>query len=321
MKRILLPALALAAVLALPATASAFSGVAVAKNSARHTVVVASKGGVVRTVRAPGHLAAVRLGSRVSYTARRLTDGTFRAGTLRATGRVSRTVLRGVIVRNQAKLHRVLLSAGGSVFSVRAPARGFMSQRDHRAGEKVEVRVRITNGGLGATSITTLGQASTLQLQGIFLSVTGDQLRLAVEHRGEVFVTIPAGLQLPQLNPGDEIELIVTVDATTGAFTLVSVNGDDESDSDHQGTGEDNGRIEVHGTITQIGGGTIAVQPHGGSAVQCTVPAGLDVSGFQTNDRVEMKCANVNGTLTLVRLKKEDDGDDDGGDGGGGDSD
>lgn len=319
MKRILLPALALAALLALPATASAFSGVAVAKNSARHTVVVASRGGLVRTVRAPGHLAGVRLGSRVSYAARRLTDGTFRAGTLRASGRASRAVLRGVVVRDQARAHRLLLSAGGSVFSVRAPARGFMSHGDHRAGEKVEVRVRITSAGLGATSITPLGQASTLELEGIFLSVSGDQLRLAVEHRGEVFVTIPGGMQLPQLQPGDEIELIVSVDAS-GAFTLVSANADDQNDSDHQGTGEDNGRVEVHGSITQVGGGTISVQPHGGSAVQCVVPDGVDLSAFQPNDRVEMTCAMVGGKLTLVRLKQEDEGDDDGGDGGGGDS-
>jgi hypothetical protein len=318
MKRILLSALALAAVLALPATASAFSGVAVAKDSARHTVVVASKGGVVRTVRARGHLTGVHLGSRVSYTARRLTDGTFRAGTLRTSGRVSRAVLRGVIVRNQVKLHRVLLSAGGSVFSVRAPARGFMSHRGHRAGERVEVQVRIERGGLGAISIVTLGQASTLELEGIFLSVNGDQLRLAVEHRGEVFVTIPAGFQLPQLKPGDEIELIVNVDAT-GAFTLLSVNADDENDDDHQGTGEDNGRIEVHGAITQIGSGTIAVTPHGGSPVMCAVPDGVDLSGFKMNDRVEMRCANVNGKLTLTRLKQDDDGDDDGGGGGGDD--
>jgi len=239
MKRILLPALALAAVLALPATASAFRGVAVAKNPARHTVVVASTDGVVRTVRAPGHLAAVRLGSRVSYTARRLADGTFRAGTFHASGRVNRAVLRGVIVRNQVKLHRVLLSAGGSVFSVRAPARGFLSHRDHRAGEKVEVRVRMGHDGLGAISIVDLGQASTLELEGIFLSVNGDQLRLAVEHRGEVFVTIPAGFRLPQLRPGDEIELIVNVDAA-GAFTLVRVQADDENDDDQ---GEDRGRI------------------------------------------------------------------------------
>jgi hypothetical protein len=313
MKRILLLALALAAVLALPATASAFRGVAVAKNSVRHTVVVASKAGVVRTVRAPGQLAAVRLGSRVSFTARRLTDGTFRAGPLRASGHVSRAVLRGVIVRNQAKLHRVLLSAGGSVFSVRAPARGFMSHHGHRAGEKVEVRVRIERGDLGAISIVTLGQASTLELEGIFLSVNGDQLRLAVEHRGEVFVTIPAGFQLPKLNPGDEIELVVNVDAAS-AFTLVKVQADDENDDDQ---GDDHGRVEVHGAITQIGGGTITVQPGSGSPVQCAVPAGVDLSGFKLNDHVEMRCANVNGALTLSRLRQDGDGDGDGGGGGG----
>lgn len=310
MKRILLPALALATVLALPATASAFRGVAVAKDPARHTVVVASQGGVVRTVRAPGHLAAVRLGSRVSYTARRLTDGTFRARTLKASGRVSRAVLRGVVVRNQAK--RLLLAAGGSVFSVRTPVRGFLSRRDRRAGEQVEVRVHVTRDGLGATSITTLGQASTLELEGIFLSVNGDQLRLAVEHRGEVFVTIPGGFQLPELQPGDEIELIVNVDAA-GAFTLVSVNADDENDDD-QGAREDNGPVEVHGAITQVGAGTITVQPRGGSPVACAVPVGVDLSGFQINDRVEMRCADANGKLTLTRLKRDDDGGDGGGD-------
>ena len=61
MKRILLLVAATAAVLALPATASAFRGVAVAKDQARHSVVVAAKGGVVRTVRAPGRLASIRL--------------------------------------------------------------------------------------------------------------------------------------------------------------------------------------------------------------------------------------------------------------------
>ena len=48
MKRTLFLVAATAAVLALPATASAFSGVAVAKDQARHSVVVAAKGGDAR---------------------------------------------------------------------------------------------------------------------------------------------------------------------------------------------------------------------------------------------------------------------------------
>lgn len=315
MKRTLLVAAATAAVLALPATASAFSGVAVAKDQARQSVVVAAKGGVVRTVRAPGRLGSIRLGHRVTYSARRLSDGTFRATSIRSTGPARRALLRGVVVRNRPKLHRVLLSAGGTVLSVRAPARGFASNRGPRAGDRVEVRVRVSAGGLAASSLTTLGHTGTLELEGIFLSATADTLRLAVEHRGEVFVAIPAGLQLPQLQPGDEIELIVTVDAA-GAFTLVSVQGDDANDDDHEGIGEDHGRVEVHGAITQLGDGTITVQSRGGSPVTCAVPAGADLSGFKVTDRVEMRCANVNGTLTLTRLKSDDEGDDDGGDDG-----
>ena len=314
MKRMLLLLAVMAAAVAVPATAMAARGVALTKDQARHAVVVATKSGAVRTVRAPGRLGAVRVGHRVVYSARQLSDGTFRAGSIRTTGRAGRATFRGIVVRNQRRLHRLLISAGGSVFSVRAPSRGFASSRGPRPGDRVEVRVRLTKHGLDAGSVTTLGHSGTMELEGIFLSVNGDQLRLAVEHRGEVFVTVPAGLQLPQMQPGDEIELIVTVDAA-GAFTLVSVQTDDENDDDHEGIGEQNGKVEVHGQITDFPAGGITVQSHGGSPVTCSVPAGVDLSAFHVGDRVEMKCADVNGTLTLVRLKQEDDEDDDGGDG------
>lgn len=312
MKRTLMLVSAIAAVLAVPATASAFGGVAVAKDAARHSVVVASKGGVVRTVRAPGKLGSIRLGHRVRYSARRLSDGTFRATGIRSTGLARGAVLRGVVVRNQQRLRRVLLSAGGTILSVRSRARGFASSRGPRAGDRVEVRVRISAGGLSATSMNVVGHSGTLELEGIFLGATADTLRLAVEHRGEVLVAIPAGLQLPQLQPGDEIEAIVNVDAA-GAFTLVSVQSDDENDDDDEGIDEDHGEIEVTGVITQLGGGTIQVQSHGASPVTCAIPAGTDLSGFKMTDRVEMRCANVGGTLTLTQLKHDDDDDDDGG--------
>src|SRR4029078_2896865 len=103
-----------------------------------------------------------------------------------------------------------------------------------------------------------------MELGGIFFSATTDTLRLAVEHRGEVFVAIPAGFQLPQLRPGEELELIVEVEAGW-AFPMVSVQTDDEDDGDHEGIGEDHGRVEVHGAITQLGDGKITVQSPGGS--------------------------------------------------------
>src|SRR5436189_251161 len=216
MKRFLLFAAAASAVLALPATAAAFRGAVVAKDPARHALVIASRGGVVR------------------------------------------------IGRN----------------------------------------------GLTATSFKDLGHSNSLELEGIFLGLSGDQLRLAAEHPGEVFVTVPGGFQLPALEPGDEIELDVSVDATTGAFTLVSIRTDDENDGEH-------GRVEARGTITQLTATSITVsggrEEDGddgdgyGTPVTCAVADKSLLSGFQINDKVEMRCAEVNGTLTLVRLKKEDD--------------
>jgi hypothetical protein len=312
MKRTLLFLAAASVVLSLPATAAAFRGVAVAKDSARHSVVVASKGGLVRTVRAPGRAGSVRLGHRLVYSARRLSDGTFRASSLRAAGSARHAVIRGVVVRNQRRLHRLLISAGGTVFAVRAPARGFASDRGPRSGDRVEVRVTISGNSLEANSLDEIGHTNDVELEGIFLGIADGKLRLAVAHRGEVFVTIPAGFQLPAFNPGDEIELEVSVD-TTGAFTLVSVQGDDENDNNDE---DHHGKVEVKGEITALETGSITVTPNHGSPVTCMVPAGTNLSGFAIHDRVEMKCALVGTQLTLSRLKSDDDDDDDDDDGG-----
>jgi hypothetical protein len=316
MKRTLLFLAAVSAVLSLPATASAFRGVAVAKDVARHSVVVASKGGVVRTVRAPGRAGSVRLGHRLTFSARRLSDGTFRATSLRAAGRTRHAVIRGVVVRNQRRLHRLLISAGGSVFAMRAPPRGFASDRGPRTGDRVEAHVSISRNGLAAGSLQELGHTDGLELEGIFLGIADGKLRLAVVHRGEVFVTIADGFQMPAFKPGDEIELIVSVDSA-GAFTLVSVQGDDENDDDHEGIDEDHGRVEVKGQITDLQKDSISVRSGDAAPVMCAVPAGTDLSAFKVGDKVEMKCLLVDGKLTLARLKSEDDEDDDDNDDGG----
>ena len=316
MKRILLVLGLVAAVLAVPATAAAFSGVVVAKNPARHAVVVASHGGVVRTVRtAPKRYRAVHVGQRLVFSAKRLHDGTFRAGTLRVRGVDRHVFIRATVVRQRAS--RYLLSAGGTLISVRTTSRRFDSMtRRHRPGDIVGGTVRVGPNGLTAGSFKTLGHEDGLELEGIFLSVNGNQLRLAVEHKGEVFVTIPNGFQLPVLKPGDEIELVVSIDSS-GAFTLVSIQTDDENG---EGVDEDHGKVGVHGQITDLTPMTITVQPHNGSPVTCAVPPGFNVSGFKVTDKVEMRCRLVNGQLTLFRLRSDDDDDDDGGsdDGGGG---
>jgi len=324
MKRILLAFALVAGVLAVPATASAFSGVVIAKSPSRHAFAVVSRGGVVRTVRAPKRLGSIRLGQRLVFSARRLSDGTFKAGALRVSGRARGAALRGVVVRHRGSTY--LLSSGGSMLAVKVSSRGFAmaGSRGHRPGDIVSGRVQIGPNGLSAKGFHGEGHANGMELEGIFLGMTeSGQLRLAVRHRGEVFVTVPDGFQLPQLAPGDEIELIVSVGAD-GSFTLVSVQQDDENDDDHEGIDEHQGKIEVEGTIGDLTDKTITVQSHEASPVTCNIPAGMSLTGFAVNDRVEMKCRLVDGQLTLVKLEHQDGdnggGNDDGG-GGGGDDD
>jgi hypothetical protein len=57
MKRLLFLLAVTAAAIAVPSTALAARGVALTKDQARHAVVVATKSGAVRTVRAPGRSA------------------------------------------------------------------------------------------------------------------------------------------------------------------------------------------------------------------------------------------------------------------------
>ena len=240
MKRIFLLLGLVAAVLAVPATAAAFNGVVVAKQPKRDALVIASRSGVVRTVRASARrVRTIRTGQRLFFSAKRLSDGTFAARALRVTGRARRAVLHGIVVRQRAG--HILLSTGGSLVTVRSSARGFAAVNGrHRPGDVVLANVSVTRNGLRASSIRTIGHSDGLELEGIFLGLNGNQLRLAVEDRGEVFVTVPDGFQLPPLSPGDEVELVVSVDAS-GAFTLASIQTDDENDDDNGDDGGDDG--------------------------------------------------------------------------------
>ena len=65
-------------------------------------------------------------------------------------------------------------------------------------------------------------------------------------------------------------------------------------------------RLIAKGTVASITADAITVNPEDGSQPQtCAIRHGSpDTSKVQKGDRVEMGCATVDGTLTLVRLKK-----------------
>jgi hypothetical protein len=243
----------------IPSAVSAAGGatwkaVVVAKDPARKTVVTATANGVVRTVR--GAARSLAIGQAVTVRAAQLRDGTFRVHRLTPAGRAVRVQLRGVLIGHRAGSY--LLSAGSSVLAVRAGlARrtAAAAVAGARPGDRVLMTASVRNGTLTATGVHTVGHAGNVEVEGIFLGLaTTGQLRLAVVGRGEVLVAVPAGMTLPTLAPGDELELVVSVDPA-GALTLVSIGAsadenDQGEDNDDQGEDDDDQGVTTTTTTT-----------------------------------------------------------------------
>jgi hypothetical protein len=104
------------------------------------------------------------------------------------------------------------------------------------------------------------------------------------------------------------------VDSDGGLPTPSTVvqQADDEADDDADAAetetagdeqGEDD-ELEHEGTIT-LGTDSVLVTDEHGGVTSCAVPAGVDLSAF-AGQEVEIKCEQVNGVWTVVRVKSED---------------
>ena len=319
MKRLalLVPAAAAAAAVAVPtAGAGTFRGIVVERDAARHTIAVASPSGVVRTVRTNRLRAA---GTRVSVSAAKLPDLTFRASRVTALGRARAARVHGVVLRQLPA--RTLVSAGGSVLSIRTTARTFASASSMRPGTIVNAHVRISRGSLSAPRLLQAGQATVFEAEGTIASLS--PLRLTIEHGVTITLTVPAALTLPSsLAVGDRVEAIVSFDGTT--YTLVTLKDEQEAQDEDNNDDEDRQEVEAEGTVTAVAADsssiTVQSQHDGATPVTFAVPAGFDLRGVKAGDRVEAKGFRKDGVLTLAKLELKDEGDDDdGGNGSGGD--
>jgi FtsP/CotA-like multicopper oxidase with cupredoxin domain len=114
-------------------------------------------------------------------------------------------------------------------------------------------------------------------------------------------ITVPSGMTLPTLTPGEEVELTVQTGAGN-TFTLVSINpGDDE----------DGNEVEAKGTVTDSTASQITIDA-GGAMLTFAAPAGVTLPVLAQGTFVEARGVTINGVLTLTRLRVEEDG---GGDG------
>ncbi len=324
-QRLVIALVAVAAAVLLPGAAGAATapaakqttvkGVVVARERARGTLVVASSGGAVETLRTR---AAQPVGSRISARATRLADGTYRAATVSRVGSAHRARVHGVVVA--AKRARVLVSAGGSVFAIdRARSVAAVGGgSDVQPGEIVNATVSIDSqtGSLDESSLQQAGQASLVKLEGTISSLASGTLVLAVEDGGALTtIAVPTGLTLPStIAAGDRVEVLTQF--AGGTFTLVSIQDDQaaaQSGSGVSSSGEDqqSDEVEAEGLVTAVtpssssGPGSLTVQPEEGSPVTFVVPSGVDVSAVAVGDHVHAKGAVQPGgtTITLVRLE------------------
>ena len=279
------------------AAPKAIKGTVVAKRA--HTIVLTTgRTGLAVKVRvAPRR---VRLGDRVSVVGTRLRNGTIRASRLRVLSNVRRARIRGMVVKRLA--HAMRVASGHSVLTIQTRSGAHASRRDDgQEGDIGEFEVEFEHGNLVEDDFTPVSQSGTVQVEGDLVSVSP----LVVSIEGlPITITVPGGMTLPPLTPGQEVELVVQAGAGN-TFTLVSIQSEDNNDQ---------GEVEAKGPVTDSTASQITIDA-GGAMLTFAAPTGQTLPVIAQGTRVEARGVTINGVLTLTRLKIEDGGDGGGGDG------
>ena len=280
------------------AAPKAIKGTVVAKRA--HTIVLTTgHKGIAVTVRtAPRR---VRLGDRVSVVGKRLSNGTIRASRLQVLSHVKKARIRGMVVKRLA--HAMRVASGHSVLTIHTRSAHAASRHDgEEKGDLGEFEVEFEHGDLVEDDFTPVSPSGTVEIEGDLVSVSP----LVVSLEGlPIEITVPGGMTLPPLTPGQEVELFVQAGAGN-TFTLVSIGKADNED-------ENENEVEAKGTVTNSTTSQITIDA-GGAMLTFAAPAGHTLPVIATGTFVEARGVTINGVLTLTRLKIEDD---DGGGGGG----
>jgi hypothetical protein len=297
----LLAAAAAILLAAAPATAAqkAIRGTVVAKHVRVGTVVLAGPRGLGVTVRVSPR--RVRLGDRVSVVGKRLRDGTIRASRLHVLSHVKRARIRAVVVKRVA--HGLRVASGHSLLTIHTGARTLSSHDGGlHAGAMGEFEIEIEHGGLFEKGFTAARPSGTVEIEGRLVSVSP----LVVSLEGlPIEITVPSGITLPPLTPGQEVELAVQPGAGN-TFTLVSIK-----DAEIQVEKE----VEAQGTVVSSTPTQITIDA-GGATLTFAANTGVTLPVLASGTVVEVRGVTINGVLTVTRLSIEDGG---GGGGGGGD--
>jgi RNase P/RNase MRP subunit p29 len=277
------------------AAPTAIKGTVVAKRAHAVVLTTGRKGLAVRVRVAPGR---VRLGDRVSVVGKRLSNGTIRASRLRVLSNVRRARIRGMVVKRLA--HSMRVASGHSVLTIHTRSAHAASRHDgEEKGDLGEFEVEFEHGNLVEDDFTPVSPSGTVEIEGVLVSVSP----LVVSLEGlPIEITVPAGMTLPPLTPGQEVELLVQAGAGN-TFTLVSIKAENENENENE--------VEAKGTVTNSTTSEITINA-GGATLTFAAPSGQTLPVIPTGTFVEARGVTINGVLTLTRLKIEDGG---GGDG------
>jgi hypothetical protein len=304
MRKALVLAAALGALVAAPtAAAGTVSGVTVAKDAKRKAVIVVS-GRSVRTFRTRTGFARVPVGRRITARVTKRTDGTYTAAKVRVGGRAKRVRFGAVVVRHDRALRRLILSAGGSVFAIRIGSGGrstaSVGSGGLQPGDRVQVSASISAAATWSGSAHETGRAKLVELEGIFLERKGDGFDVAIVARGLVHVEVPEGAVLPNFEPGDQISLLVLI-GKDGSFTYI--RGVDEGEQQKPKPERPKEGFETNGVLAEKNPYAVTVRSEADQKVQCAVPAGMDLSIFRVGERVKLRCVSRENRDVLVKIQ------------------
>lgn len=307
----------LAGALLLPAAASAATttklhGVVVAKESARHVLVIAASRGKVTSARVTAReLRGTRVGSRVTVAGTRLPDGTLRATQMHRLGHAAKARLRVTVIK--ARASKLLVAGGGSAFTIRLTRHTrVLAGRGSalKPGEQIETEVELGDNGATGDDVQSVGDSALIDFSGTVTALDPASITVADDGVSTV-VQIPDGVTLPSLvQVGGEVEIVASVAGSTLTLVEIKVDGD-HNDGGGSDVGDDH-KVEVHGAVTALDSSSITVQP-GDNATPVTfaIPSGFTLpAGLTTGSAVEAKGELVNDVLTLTRVElNNEDGD------------
>jgi RNase P/RNase MRP subunit p29 len=280
------------------AAPKAINGTVVAKRAHIIVLTTGRKGLAVKVRVAPRR---VRLGDRVSVVGKRLRNGTIRASRLQVLSHVQKARIRGMVVKRLA--HAMRVASGHSVLTIHTRSSHAASRHDgEEKGELGEFEVEFEHGDLVEDDFTPVAPAGTVEIEGRLVSVSP----LVVSLEGlPIEITVPGGMTLPPLTPGQEVELFVQSGAGN-TFTLVSIKAENENENENE--------VEAKGTVANSTTSQITINA-GGATLTFAAPSGQTLPVIAQGTFVEARGVTINGVLTLTRLKIEDDSGGGGGDG------